>query len=183
MSSGTRVAERFPEEVIVALHSAGVTVTCMPVQIEKSEWCAAFFYIVASNAPCVQTGKLAGGPFSVVFDADLHQHEHGTAIEIGLHITTPIEPLQGTVVFLTGHSATHFDAVKMLSSQDDIPVFFGDQYCTLLYQQRVPLGDEHRAGFSQLLNEAVNHDALIRLTGRYDADAVFADTLAERQIT
>lgn len=174
--------QKFPDEVIVALHEAGITATCMPIQIDQGDWQAAFFYVLEPDAPCLRGGKLLGGPFTVSLDADLHEHENGTMIEIGFEIITPIQPSHGVMLFLTGHTSTHFDALNLLSNQDDIPLFIGDQYCSTLWQQRVPVNEAFRLGMSGLINEAVTRDAVIRMTDRYDPDAVFADTLAKRQM-
>jgi len=175
-------AQKFPDEVIVALHEADITATCMPIKLDDSEWRAAFFYVLSPDAPCLSNGKLLGGPFSVELDADLHEHDNGTMIEIGFEIVTPIEPSRGMMLFLTGHTSTHFDALKLLSEQDDIPLFIGDQYCSTLWQQRVPVNEAFRLGMTGLINEAVTRDAVIRMTDRYDPDAVFADILAKRKI-
>jgi len=161
--------QKFPDEVIVALHEAGITATCMPIQIDQGEWQAAFFYVLAPDAPCLTGEKLLGGPYSVAMDADLHEHENGTMIEIGIEVITPIEPCHGVMLFLT-------------SKQQDIPLFIGDQYCSILWQQRVPVNEAFRVGITGLINEAVSRDAVIRMTDRYDPDAVFADTLAKRQM-
>ncbi len=174
--------QKFPDEVIVALHEAGITATCMPIQIDDGDWQAAFFYVLAPDAACLKNGKLLGGPFTVGLDADLHEHDNGTMIEIGLEVITPIEPCNGIMLFLTGHTSTHFDALKLLSKQQEIPLFIGDQYCSTLWQQLVPVNDTFRAGITGLINEAVTRDAVIRMTDRYDPDAVFADTLAKRQM-
>ena len=181
-TSSGQAPPKFPDEVIVALHEAGITATCMPIQIDNSDWQAAFFYILAPDAPCLRDGKLLGGPFTVALDADLHEHDNGTMIEIGIEIVTPIEPSSGIMLFLTGHTSTHFDALKLLSDQQEIPLFIGDQYCSTLWQQRVPVNDTFRHGIMALINEAVTRDAVIRMTDRYDPDAVFADTLAKRQM-
>jgi len=174
--------QKFPDEVIVALHEADITATCMPIQIDQGEWQAAFFYVLAPDAPCLSGGQLLGGPFTVGLDADLHEHENGTMIEIGIEIVTPIEPSLGVMLFLTGHTSTHFDALNLLSDQADIPLFIGDQYCSTLWQQRVPVNEAFRTGIRGLINEAVTRDAVIRMTDRYDPDAVFADTIAKRQM-
>jgi len=174
--------QKFPDEVVVALHEADITATCMPIKLDDGDWQAAFFYVLSPDAPCLSNGKLKGGPFAVGMDADLHEHDNGTMIEIGIEIVTPIEPSRGIMLFLTGHTSTHFDALKLLSEQDDIPLFIGDQYCTTLWQQRVPLNETFRNGMMALINEAVTRDAVIRMTDRYDPDAVFADTLAKRQM-
>jgi len=175
-------SRKFPDEVIVALHEAGITATCMPVQLDNGDWQAAIFYVLDPDAACLTNGKLLGGPFSVAMDADLHEHEKGTMIEIGIEIITPIEPVRGVMLFLTGHTSTHFDALRMLSQQQQIPLFIGDQYCNTLWQQRVPVNDAYRKGVSGLIDEAVARDAVIRMTGQYDSDAVFADTLKKQGI-
>jgi len=174
--------QKFPDEVIVALHEANITATCMPIQLDGGGWQAAFFYVLSPDAPCFKTKKLLGGPFSVALDADLHEHDNGTMIEIGLEIITPIEPCKGVMLFLTGHTSTHFDALHLLSEQTEIPLFIGDQYCNTLWQQRVPVDEAFRLGITALISEAVTRDAVIRMTDRYDPDAVFADTLAKRQL-
>lgn len=169
--------ERFPDDVVVALHHANVTVSCVPVKIDNEQWQAALFYVLAADAPCLKDGQLAPGPFAVELDADLHEHANGTLIEIGIDIATPEQNSSGTVLFITGHSAAHFEAMTLLSSQGDLPLFIGDEFCNVLYQQRIILSDNMRAGFRQLKEEAVARDAVIRMTGHYDADAVFDDVV------
>ncbi|MEE9320694.1 MAG: hypothetical protein V3U76_09640 [Granulosicoccus sp.] len=163
----------FPDEVVVALHNGGVTVTCVPVQIDGEDWKAALFYVMAADSPSL----LDGGPFAVSLELDLHEHDNGTLVELVFEIDTPNAPLQGTVMFLTGHSSTHYDTMKLLASQTDLPLFIGNEYCQILTQQRIPLNDTYRSGFRQLLEESVSRDALIRLSGRYDPDKVFVDVL------
>lgn len=167
--------ERFPDDVVVALHHANVTVSCMPVQIDNEQWQAAIFYVLAADAPCLEKGKLAPGPFTVEIDADLHEHANGSLIEIGIDIATPVEHSRGTLLFITGHSTAHFETVKLLSEQDDLPLFIGDEYCNVLYQQRIVLTDAMRSGFGQLVDEALGRDAVIRMTGHYDPEVVFED--------
>ncbi len=177
-------ARKFPDAAIVALHEASVTATCMPIQLDDTEqWQAAIFYVMPPDAPALGKGnRLLGGPFSVSIEADLHEHEKGSMIEIAFEIGTPVEPSRGVLLFLTGHSSTHFDALKLLSKQTEIPLFIGDQYCSLLWQQRIPMNDAYRQGISSLIDEAVRRDAVIRLSGHYDPDVVFADIVASKQM-
>jgi len=174
--------EKFPDDVIVALHNANVTVSCVPVRIDEDAWQAAVFFVLPASAPCLGKGFLAPGPFTVEFDADLHEHANGTLIEIGLDIATPVEHSRGTLLFITGHSSAQFDTLKLLTEQADLPLFIGDEYCNVLQQQRVPLSDAMRAGFRQLLDEAVGRDAVIRMTGHYEADKVFNDVVSSLQL-
>lgn len=174
--------EKFPDDVIVLLHNAQVTVSCVPIQMDNQEWQAAIFFVLPKDAPCLDKGQLRGGPYAVEFDADLHEHEKGTLIEIGIDIVTPIEPSRGTMFFLTGHSSSHFDAIKLLTEQPELTLFIGNEYCEVLYKQRIPLSDVMRSGFKQLLDEAVGRDAVIRMTGHYDPDKVFTDTIESLQL-
>ena len=128
-------------------------------------------------------GELHGGPFTVEFDADLHEHEKGTLIEIGIDISTPGENSCGTLLFLTGHSSSHFETLKLLTEQENLPLFIGDEYCRVLSQQRIQLSDTMRSGFAQLLDEAVGRDTIIRMTGHYDPDLVFSDVVAALQLS
>jgi hypothetical protein len=182
VSAVQRYDERFPDDVIVLLHDANVTVSCVPVQFDDDKWQAAIFFVLPTDAACLRGGSLSGGPFSVELDADLHEHEKGTMIEIGLAIGTPVEPCRGTLLFLTGHSPSHFETVKLISQQAELPLFIGDEYCRVLCRQRIPLSDTMRRGFGQLLDEAVGRDALIRLSGHYDPDQVFMDVVASLQL-
>ncbi|MFT4726303.1 MAG: hypothetical protein ACI9UN_000798 [Granulosicoccus sp.] len=176
------VAERFPDDVIVLLHNAQVTVSCVPIQVDDGQWQAAIFFVLAKSAPCLTDGQLRGGPFAVEFDADLHEHEKGTLIEVGIDIATPVENSLGTLLFITGHSPSHFESIKLLSEQPELPLFIGNEFCEVLYRQRIPVSDVMRSGFKQLLDEAVSRDAVIRMTGHYDPDLVFADTVTSLQL-
>ena len=82
------------------------------------------------------------------------------------------------MLFLTGHASGHFEALGLLASGDELVLHVGDQYCRTLWRQRVALPAAHRAGIRALVDEAVGRDAVIRLTGRYDAEAAFAAAVA-----
>lgn len=169
---------RFPDEVIVALHEASVTVTCMSIQMEDDVWQAGIFYVIAPDAECLSHPLAESAPFNVEVEADLLEHENATLVELKFQVATPGKPIDGAVVFITGHSSTHFDVLKMLSTQETVPLFFGDQYCNELWKQRIVLLPEHRQALKEILDEAVARDAMIRLTGRYDPDAAFADSVS-----
>lgn len=183
MSAAQIPEERFPDDVMVLLHNANITLSCVPVQLDNGQWQAAIFFVLPADAPCLKTGTLLGGPYTVELDADLHEHEKGTLIEVGLEIVTPIEPSRGTMLFITGHSPSHFESIKLISQQDQLPLFIGDEYCRVLYKQNIPVSKAMQSGFKQLLDEAVARDAVIRLTGHYDPDLVFTDVLASLQLS
>lgn len=165
---------KFPDDVIVALHEGGVTVTCLPIQLDDGAWQAAIFYVVPIDSPMCDGGKRPAGPYAVQFEADLFEHDNGTVFELGIEIRVPDAPLAGSLLFLTGHASAHFDVLQLLVSQSEVPLFIGDPYCTVIAQQRVPLSDAHRTGLRALIHEAVRRDAVVRMSGHYDADAAFA---------
>lgn len=171
---------RFPDAVTVALHESGVTVTCLPVDFGDGSWQAAIYYVLPPDSHCLAAGEAISGPFSVSVDADLHEHAHGTVIELAIEIAVPPDPLIGVMLFLTGHSSAQFDTLSLLANQSDIPLFIGDAYCHILWQQRIPLAVAHRQVLREILDEAVGRDALIRLSGHYDAERAFADVAAQR---
>lgn len=174
--------ERFPDAVVEALHHAGLTLTAMPVRIEDGQWQTAFFYVLAPEAPGFSDGRLVPGPFAVELEADLHERPEATVVEIGVQIGSSAGQFGGTMLLLTGHSAAHFEVLKLLSTQADLPLFIGDPFCRVLWRQRVVLEDGVRAAFRELLDEAVARDAMIRLSARYDPDAAFAAVLAGRGV-
>jgi len=171
---------------MVAMHEAAVTATCVPVQLDDGDWTAALFIVAPGGSPCLRTGaggtvRLSGGPFAVQFEADLHEHEHGTVFELGVQIRTPVEPLDACLLFVTGHASAHFEALELLAGSERLSLFIGDEYCRVVWQQRVPLSGAQRTGIRSLLDEAVRRDAVIRLTGRYDPEAAFGDAHRRRQ--
>jgi len=168
---------KFPDPVIAAMHHAATTVTCLPVQLDDAEWRAAIFYVLPEAIEEEQARTLfpAGQLVSVGLDADLKEPSSATAIVLGVEIQLAAKQLRGEIVFLTGHLDSHFETVEMLSQQSTIDLFIGDKFCTLLHQQTIPLADEHRQVFTELLKEAASRDALIRFRGQYDPDAAFAE--------
>ena len=197
---------KFPDAAIRAMHHAGTTVTCMPVVIDASgqavaatletegtetrqntpesnqAWESAVFFVLPLSVTNKQLKKLFPSErlFPVQLEADLIEHDNGTLIELGLEIDLGLkEKPSGLVLFLTGHIPSHYEAVQLLAKQDSIGLFIGDVHCNLLHQQRIPLVDEHRAVFEDMLQEAVRRDAVIRMSGSYDPEAVF-DSVAHK---
>ena len=179
--------EHFPEAVVTALHAAGVTMTCLPVQIDdaddQTQWEAAFFFVLPESFDDAAIKQYfdASAPFPVIVEGDLLEHENATAVELLLEINIGADvPLAGEVLFLTGHASSHFEVLELLSKQQSVGLFIGDKFCKLVHQQRFVLADEHRAGLTMLLEDATRRDAVIRLTGTYDASVAF-DALIERK--
>ncbi len=185
--------QKFPDAVIRAMHHAGTTVTCMPVVIDsngqalldsqdEAVWESAIFFVLPLSVTNRQLKSLFPSQhlFPVSLEADLLEHESGTLIELGVEIDLGLKQNpSGLVLFLTGHIPSHYEAVQLLAKQQSIGLFIGDVHCNLLHQQRIPLLDAHRSVFESMLQEAVRRDALIRMTGSYDPEAVF-DSVAPK---
>lgn len=191
---------KFPDAAIRAMHHAGTTVTCMPVVIDEAGqavadasadlsadsagaiWESAIFFVLPLSVTNKQLKKLfpSENLFPVALEADLIEHDNGTLIELIVEIDLGLKDNpSGVLLFLTGHISSHYEAVQLLAKQQSIGLFIGDVHCTLLHQQRIPLADAHRSVFDEMLQEALRRDALIRMSGSYDAEAVF-DSVAPK---
>lgn len=169
---------KFPDPVITAMHHAATTVTCLPVQLDDSDWRSAIFFVLPESMDDEQSRSIftAGKMFPIGLDADLKEQTGASLILLGVEIEIgQASPLRGEIFFLTGHLDTHFETVDLLSRQNSIDLFVGDKFCNLVHQQTIPLEQEHREVFAQLLKEASSRDALIRFRGQYDPDAAFAE--------
>lgn len=189
---------KFPDAVIRAMHNAATTVTCIPVAIDQNQtsvndgeddpqghghWESAIFFVLPLSVTHSQVTSLfpATQLFPVAMEADLIEHENGTLIELAIEIDfgLPDKPA-GRIVFLTGHIPVHHEAVTLLGKQESIGLFIGDVHCNLLHQQRIPLAAGHRQAFNDMLKDALKRDALIKMSGKYDPDAVFGSVVSDK---
>lgn len=174
----TNSLARFPDAVITAMHHAGTTVTCLPVQMSEAAsdvWVAAIFFVLPEswdNKKIKQTFS-TGALLSVGLAADLLEQDSATLISLEVELNVEGDPLAGEILFIPGHLEAHHETVNLLSEQSGIDLFIGDKFCNLLHQQTIPLEQGHRDVFAELLKEASSRDALIRFRGQYDPQAAF----------
>lgn len=146
--------------------------TCAPVRFDHGDWETAVFFEVGGKA-CRkdrETLRRARSPFAVALEADLMSHASASIIMLRFEVMTdPDNPLVGEVLIAPGLGSAQFDVVDNLTRQKSMRWFFGDGSYRIIFSQQTTLMDRERQGYSELLGEAVSHDALIRLTGRYDA--------------
>ncbi len=168
----------FPGVVRNAMRAAGAGVTCLPVQLERSEWETAFFFHLA-GPECKRDRQIlakARKPLPVGIEADLLELPQASVVVIRVEVlTVPDDPLAGEVLLTPGGARTHFDALQLLSQQERLCWFFADEDFRLIHSQQGRLGAEQRGSLDELLRDAVRHDALIRASTRYDAAAAFAE--------
>lgn len=168
----------FPDAVRRAMRAAGAGVTCLPVQLERSEWETAFFFHLA-GPECKRDRQVlakARTPLPVGMEADLLELPRASVVVIRVEVlTVPEDPLAAEILLTPGGMRTHFDALQLLSRQERLCWFFADEDFRLIHSQQSPLRAEQRRSLDDLLRDAVRHDALIRASSRYDAAGALAE--------
>jgi len=166
--------KRFPEFVRDSMRAAGAAATCLPVRLDQEHWETAFFFQLA-GPECKEDRRLMqkqGGPLPAGLETDLIETEHAAVVVLRPEIhTRQDDPLSCEILLTPGEGGAHFDALKLLSRQQRICWFFGDQAYWTVHSQQLPLNDDQRRGFDELLRDALKHDTMVRMTGRYNAQA------------
>lgn len=177
--------EVFPTVVRRAMVGEGTSATCLPVQLDGDEWEAALFFHLAGETGRMDRDVLAAqaGPLPVGLETDLMPLENGAVVMLRGELHTQAEdPLVGEVLLTPGAGGSHFEVLDLLARQPRLCWFFGDPAYRVIHAQEHPLESGHREEFGQLLQDAVEHDALVRLTGRYDASATLAEVAAHYEL-
>ena len=170
----------FPQAVRTAMQNSGANVTCMPVRLDAADWEAAVFFHLAGPESKRDRQVLATAerPLAVSIEADLLELQQASVVVLRFEVATiPEDPLTGEVLLTPGDVRTHFDTVQLLCRQQRLCWFFGDSDFRVLHSQQNPIGHEQRASFDELLADCVRHDALIRASARYDAQAALAEVV------
>ncbi len=169
------------------MDATGSTVTCLPVSIDSGSWeTAVFFQLGGSESKldrrCLT--RLEGGVVPVGFETDVIRHESASVVVMRLEAYTRGEdnPLVGEVLLVPGAAESQFDAINLLTTQPLIRWFFADKAYWIIHRQQSSLGDAEHAAFSSVLEEVTQHDALIRLTGRYDAQAALSEVVSHYEL-
>jgi hypothetical protein len=177
--------QRFPAPVREAMQASGAMATCVPVRLDGPGWEAAFFFQVAGpeSKEDRRLMRRGTGAFAIGLETDLVETEHGTVVVLRpeLH-TRPEDPLTLEILMTPGDGGVHHEALRLLGAQPSLTWLFADAAGWVLHAQSHPLGPEQHAGFRELLEGALRHDTLVRLTGRYDAAAALADVVRHYEL-
>lgn len=177
--------KRFPRVVREAMQQGGSAATCVPVELDEGGWQAALFLQLA-GPECKADRRIisrSGGPLPVGIEADLIKAEHASVVTLRAEVHTRIDdPMVSEILMTPGVGSSHFEALKLLTVQPRLCWFFGDEKYWLLHSQSHPLASQQRSGFAELLEEAVGHDAVVRLTGRYDAGAALTAIASQYEL-
>lgn len=159
------------------MDASGVLATCLPVRLDDGLWETAFFVRLAGE-DCSGDRRTLGaakGPLPVGFEADVLELDTAAVVVLRLEVqTSPEDPLAAEVLLTPGGVQGHFESLKLLTTQGHMHWFFGDSDCRLLHAQSHALTRDQHDAFAELLRDATAHDALVRLTARYDAAAGLA---------
>ncbi|NIU06502.1 MAG: hypothetical protein GWO40_19905 [Gammaproteobacteria bacterium] len=177
--------QRFPEAVRQGMRASGASATCVPVRFGGDAWEAALFVQVA-EPECKRDRRVlskATRSLQVSMEADLIENPNAAVVMLRLEVfTLPDDPLASEILLTPGGVTTHFETLKLLAQQRRLCWFFGDQDFNVIHSQQHPLTEEQRAGFDDLLRDAIQHDSLIRLTARYDARAALAEVVEHYEL-
>ena len=168
----------FPASVREAMTASGAAATCIPVELDGGAAETAFFVNVAGPESKADRRVIRKwrGPLSLGLDSDVIETAHGAVVVLRPEVHTgPFDPFVCEILVTPGEGGTHFEALDLLSRQPRLTWFFGDRGFEIIRTQQHPLDDEQRAEFAALLKEALRHDAMTRMTGRYDGRAALAE--------
>ena len=169
---------RFPAPVREAMTASGAAATCVPVALDGGDSEAAFFINLAGPESKADRRVIRKwrGPLSLGLDSDVIETAHGAVVVLRPEVHTgPFDPFVCEILVTPGEGGTHFDALDLLSRQPRLTWFFGDRGFEIIRTQQHPLDDGQRAEFAALLKQALRHDAMTRMTGRYDGRAALAE--------
>lgn len=174
-----------PKIVSDAMRANGSVATCLPVKLDSDVWETALFFRLV-GPECKKDRRAfnkSSKPLPITLETDLLELQHASVVTIRAEVfTSNDDPLTAEILLTPGGARTHFDALKLLSEQQRLCWFFADEDFRVLHTQQHPLEHDQHTSFDDLLRDAVRHDALIRSTSRYDAEAALAEIAAHYEI-
>lgn len=183
--------QKFPDSVIQMMTAGGSTVTCLPVRVDLDNpdadasgggtWQSAIFFRLGGQESKTDIDLLrrSNKPFALGMETDIIEHENASVVMLRLQVfVQQDDPLIGEVLLTPGGAETHYEILGLLSEQQQLVWFFSEQNYQVIHQQAQSLGQEWRDEFDALRSEAFKRDALIRLSGKYNAQAAFADVIS-----
>ena len=170
--------QKFPDSIIRSMQQSGATTTCVSVSFSDQSFESAVFFELGGDE-CLYDRKVLSEtkqPFAVNLEAELIEHAQAGVVMLRFEVLTKAhDPLAGEVLIVPGLGDIQFDTLKNLGKQQQLRFYFSDENYQIIHSQQVLLSDHERRGFAQILEEVINHDALIRLTGKYDAMAALKE--------
>lgn len=163
----------------------GAAATCVPVQLDDGVWEAALFLSVDGSESQRDLEVLTDSreTLPVTLETDFIEHPLAGVVLLRLEVSTlPEDPLVVEILLTPGNTKSHHESLQMLSRQPRLVWFFGDGQFCIVHRQQQPLSAEIHEHFSALARDVVAHDALIRCSSRYDADAAVAEIVSHYEL-
>ncbi len=177
--------DQFPQPIQNAMRASGAAATCVPVQIDKGQWESALFVHVA-GPECKQDRyilKRAAAPIPTAVETELLTHDRAAIVLFRLEaLTMPDDPAAFEILLTPGKASGHYECLKLLSQQARLCWFFGDTDYRIIQAQIHEIGAEQHENFEALAREAFAHDSVLRMTGKYDADAALAEVVSHYEL-
>jgi len=169
---------RFPSEIIKSMRSNRAMTTCVPVEFDEAGWETAVFFELGGKQ-CEQDReilKTTKTTLPVALEADVIECPSAAVVMLRFEILTQeSNPFAGEVLLTPGIGSVQFEALQRLAKQDILRFFFSDAGYNIIHSQQLSLNDQERQGYQGILDDAVKYDAMVRLTGRYDAKAALKE--------
>ena len=163
---------RFPPFIVESMRQSGAMTTCVPLEFDQGGWQSTVFFELGGKE-CKEDRRLlrkTTSPLAIGIEADIIEHTNAAVVMLRFEVMTTREnPLVGEVLLAPGMGDVQFETLKYLSNQPSLKFYFGDSTYHTIHSQQIALNSSANQGYGELLDEAVSHDALIRLTGKYDA--------------
>lgn len=159
----------------------GSCVTCIPVKFDSGDWESAVFFQVGGGESKQdrRTISHAQNPLPVAIETDVIKHNSAAVVVLRLEIqTSESDPLAGEVLLTPGEVESHLETMRLLASQPIIRWFFSDGAYWVIHSQQNQLGPNEHAEFKHMIDEATQHDAMIRLTGTYDVESALREIVS-----
>ena len=169
---------KFPVPVREAMTASGAAATCIPVELDGGAPEAAFFIDLAGPESKADRRVIRRwrGPLSLGLDSDVIETGHGSVVMLRPEVHTgPFDPFVCEILVTPGEGGAHFEALDLLTRQPRLTWFFGDRGFEIIRTQQHPLDAGQHAEFAALLKDALRHDAVTRMTRRYDGRAALAE--------
>ncbi len=175
--------KRFPEFVRNSMDYTGSSVTCLPVSIDSGSWEAAIFFQIGgseSKSDRRTLARLDNLAVPVAIETDVIKHQSAAIVVLRFEVYTrgDDDPLIGEVLLAPGETESHFETLKLLSAQPVIRWFFADVSYWIIHRQQNQLGCTEHGAFEDVLEQATQHDALVRVTGKYDVQAALTEVVS-----
>ena len=154
------------------MHQSGAMTTCVPLEFDNGSYESTVFFELGGEECEIDRVLLskATSPLPINLEAELIEHANASVVMLRFEIVTKLDdPLAGEVLIVPGLGDVQFETLRCLSTQANLKFYFSDDRYHVIHSQQLVLSDRERQGYAKILEEVIRHDALIRLTGKYDA--------------